>query len=579
MNPGPNDPITPELLRQWNPGGPQGGMGLDPSYSDRYLLDEGSKDTLGNLIQTLQRASNQTENIDAGLGRLQGLQEEQKANLQPLWDQGNGPESPGFLDRLSSGLGSVGGAVSNGLDAITPSQGTIDNIAMRLQNAHAIGTGRAPLWMQMQEHQANMSQAQELMQMRRAQAAHQMAQLEETKRQNQWEDTFKVLGSNLSAPQQIQMLKTMGKQNPIAHQASQVVNDKLLADFNMVKNDLGEPVEKIAEKLQTGEMTWHDLAAKVNVTSKMKEEERHALVKEEAERKQIQSIADQYDKDPSSVSLTQKLKLKEYYTKHGKLDEELQQLHLANKNTQLGIKDKELESSIKHLMPQTSEEIPMADGKFGKYVIDPQTMTRKFVQGEKKPLIEGQKGSEIAEAEYLKETRETYNKLKFAPTLLNNIEQAKALIPKAKSFMGSGGETYLNAAKFLNSWLKTSINPEGIKSAEEFRARAMGNLTDMLKKIDPNPTENQMHILSQALGNLGTDPSAVSNVLDVFGDTIREKVEVHNKDVEGAMKGNRKFPYDPRIQLPPKQKGMKQVGTHKGKPVYEDESGKRWIDQ
>lgn len=268
MDPGPNDPITPELLRQWNPGAYPGERGLDPAYSDRYLLDERSQDTLGQLAQALQSASGRTEAIDEGLGRLQSLQEEQKGNLQPLWNQEQ--SGPGFMDQLKSGLGSVGdaisgglgalgGATSRGLDAITPSQGTIDNLAMRLQNAHAIGTGRAPLWMQQQEHQANMSQMQELMQMRRAQASHQLRQEQEAKRSHD----LQLLEKVMSNPRGHAMLEQLGSDpnfslNQQAKMLHKGMKESDMGSFSAYKEFIPEEVQ---QKFMSGQLPAHELGA------------------------------------------------------------------------------------------------------------------------------------------------------------------------------------------------------------------------------------------------------------------------------------------------------------------------------
>ena len=89
--------------------------------------------------------------------------------------------------------------------------------------------------------------------------------------------------------------------------------------------------------------------------------------------------------------------------------------------------------------------------------------------------------TKTAEIEFTKSTRETFDKLKHGPTLLDNIDQAKKLIPGAKSFMGPGGETLLEAAKFLNNRLGTSIKTEGIKSAEELRTRIFFRFSMILK--------------------------------------------------------------------------------------------------
>ena len=153
-----------------------------------------------------------------------------------------------------------------------------------------------------------------------------------------------------------------------------------------------------------------------------------------------------------------------------------------------------------------------------------------------------------AQKEQMKSTRTTFDQLKQAPVLLENIDKAKELIPKAKGFMGTGGETLLEAAKFMNNRLGTTINTEGIKSAEELRSRIFFNIMDNLKKMDAQPSQMQQQIMQDSLGKLGTDPNALANVLDAYGDTVRGKIELHNTEVESAERRGVKFPYDPRIK-------------------------------
>lgn len=169
--------------------------------------------------------------------------------------------------------------------------------------------------------------------------------------------------------------------------------------------------------------------------------------------------------------------------------------------------------------------------------------------------------SETAQAEFMKGSRTTFDQLKQASTVLDNIEKAKALIPSAQGFMGTGGETLLSAAKFLNNRLGTSISTEGIKSAEELNSRAFIGILDNLKKLDSQPSQQQQAALKQALGSLNTDPNAMSAVLDVFGDIVRSKVDIYNQEVKGAEDRGIKFPYNPVINLPPK-------GATASQPVY-----------
>lgn len=160
--------------------------------------------------------------------------------------------------------------------------------------------------------------------------------------------------------------------------------------------------------------------------------------------------------------------------------------------------------------------------------------------------------SEEAQKDFMKSTRATYDQLKQAAPVLDNIEKVKQLIPKASGFMGTGGEPLLDSVKFLNNRLGLGIATEGVKSAEELRSRTFFQILDNLKKMDAQPSQQQQAVMRDALGQLGTDPNALGNILDAFGDAIRTKVELHNKEVISAEQRGVKFPYSPIIELRPK---------------------------
>ena len=186
--------------------------------------------------------------------------------------------------------------------------------------------------------------------------------------------------------------------------------------------------------------------------------------------------------------------------------------------------------------------------------------------------------SEEAQKDYMKGVRGTWDQLKNAPQALDNINKAKQLVPAAKGFMGPGGEVALDAAKFLNNRIGTSINVEGVKSAEELRSRIFFNIMENLKKMDAQPSQQQQMIMQEALGKLGTDPGALPRILDAYGDSVRQKVDIYNKDVRGATERGVKFPFDPVITLEPNSSagGGRQVvrtGKHNGKTVVQYSDG------
>lgn len=158
--------------------------------------------------------------------------------------------------------------------------------------------------------------------------------------------------------------------------------------------------------------------------------------------------------------------------------------------------------------------------------------------------------SEEAQKDFIRSTRTNYDALRGAPVAIQSIEEAKKLIPGAKGFMGPGGESLLEAAKFLNNRLGTNIDTAGVKDAEELRTRIFMNIMDNLKKMDASPSQMQQQIMMDSLGKLGTDPGALPRVLDAFSDVIKGKVALHNKEVKDAEGKGVKFPYNPIIDLP-----------------------------
>lgn len=162
------------------------------------------------------------------------------------------------IDQLTDAGMGLGQAVSRGAEALTPSQDTLFRIFSGLEAGGAALQGRTPLFMQMQQQQ---QQAQ----LRRDQIAQQVAQFEEQKRQNQWEDVFKVLGNDkLSPPQQVAMLKKMGESNPQAARAAMTVNEKLLGRFQANKDFLPRTPNEYIDGLKNETLDWETISAEVD---------------------------------------------------------------------------------------------------------------------------------------------------------------------------------------------------------------------------------------------------------------------------------------------------------------------------
>lgn len=166
--------------------------------------------------------------------------------------------------------------------------------------------------------------------------------------------------------------------------------------------------------------------------------------------------------------------------------------------------------------------------------------------------------SQQAQTEFVRSASEERKALRNVPDTIANIAAAKELIPSAKSFMGKGGEPFLNAASFLNNRLGFSINTKGVTDATELRTRLFEGILDNLKKLDSQPSQEQQRVLGEALGNLGTDPAALPRILDRIEDVMRRRVDQYNLDVSDAEKRGVVFPFKPQLELPPRAKAKQE---------------------
>jgi hypothetical protein len=157
-----------------------------------------------------------------------------------------------------------------------------------------------------------------------------------------------------------------------------------------------------------------------------------------------------------------------------------------------------------------------------------------------------------AQKQFVQTASDERKQLRNAPDALKNIQAAKKLIPTASTFMGKGGEPLLAAASFLNNRLGFGISTQGVTDATVLRTRLFEGILENLKKLDSQPSQEQQRVLGEALGNLGTDPAALEQILDRIAETVEDRVSRFNTDVSEAEARGVKFPFKPQITLPPK---------------------------
>ena len=142
-----------------------------------------------------------------------------------------------------------------------------------------------------------------------------------------------------------------------------------------------------------------------------------------------------------------------------------------------------------------------------------------------------------------------FETLQNIPSTLQNMDKMVKL-SQQPIYAGVGGETKLQIAKLFNNNFGTNISPEAVKNTEEFKASAYMGIMENLKKTDSNPTMAQQNALKDAIGSLGTDPSALPRVVNVMRDVLVNKAENHNRLVQQTVQNGVQYPYSIEVPLP-----------------------------
>ena len=160
-----------------------------------------------------------------------------------------------------------------------------------------------------------------------------------------------------------------------------------------------------------------------------------------------------------------------------------------------------------------------------------------------------------------------YDTLSNAPQDIASLRQAKELA-KGNPFIGSFGDKKLAVAQFFNNNFGTQINPDALANAKTMGSVLFNNVAAQLKKMDATPTENQQRLMTEAFGNINTDPQALPKILDIYENIITQKVNQHNNMVK-SLKPEffKQLPFDPTIKLPEAEKNPN--------VIHYDSQGKR----
>lgn len=219
----------------------------------------------------------------------------------------------------------------------------------------------------------------------------------------------------------------------------------------------------------------------------------------------------------------------------------------------------EVANGVMAVQKQLSDEVKTLETPQGYVEYRPGTGVARPITVGGQPIMPADKrtiGYEPASEAVLKKSGEALvadqQALKTAPFDLENLEQAKALIPEAKTFMGPSGQLKMDIVSFFNNTFGTTISTEALAAGQTLESRLFRGVMDNLKKMDSQPTQEQQRALQKALGELKNDPTALARVIEVMQDAIRERVNDHNKRVSEAEGKGITGAYDLKITLPPK---------------------------
>jgi hypothetical protein len=148
-----------------------------------------------------------------------------------------------------------------------------------------------------------------------------------------------------------------------------------------------------------------------------------------------------------------------------------------------------------------------------------------------------------------------YSNLKSIPSQIQNLDKVEKLAA-SPAYLGSGAEAKLAITKFFNNNLGTNINADKVVGTEEMRSALFQSTMENLKKVDAQPSQMQQQIMQQAFGTIGTDPSAIPKIVNVYKDILVTKANEHNARVKESEEGpaKMKYAYDIKIKVPEPKK-------------------------
>lgn len=225
--------------------------------SDMPPLSPGTAETNGSIHNLGDQQLALRNGLDAVARLEQGLMDIQNPLQRPT---GTPDEQRAlFAKAFQQGGVTPNGSPSRPLFGDQPQPGMFDGLAMRLQNAHAIGQGTLPFWAQMQQHQQAMQMAPLELELKRQQAAKQINQIQEQKRGHD----LQLLEKAMAHPKGSAMLEQLANDPnySLASQAGMLSKAFKESDYNSFETYKQFIPEDVQQRFFEGKLPAHELTA------------------------------------------------------------------------------------------------------------------------------------------------------------------------------------------------------------------------------------------------------------------------------------------------------------------------------
>lgn len=488
--------------------------------------------------------------MDERLGAIQDDQSRQrlledqliKSRFASMADaQGSGGLDLSGAWQGAKDIGSQGlDLLSQGINAITPSQDTINNIAMRLQNAHAIGTGQLPMYLQMQMAQQQMGQNQDAMGMKRQQLSQQL----EEQRQKQiqhlddqvlgiWKDTTMPMAMKKKITQQFAQ-----KGSALAGNLNRLGDEHLVAELEVLKPFLPPgKMEHLQQLMSTPNADLDQVEHWANYAREKKK-----VVGERTHKAERLAGLQQMFQDGTMTSGSH-----EAIEFNQLLDEQIKEQNamaeMKMKMEQLGIKTQreKLDLQAEQVMSRYGPEVHTAGGKVTRQEFIPQTGQLNTIVGDKPPssvtnldmrqesAFEKKLGDKNAER-----IDDTRVKAQDSATIIRNIHEGRKLLDSGM-ITGVGAEWRTKFGQALQQ-IGFSKEQDAVKNTQAYGALIAANVAKHIKEFGAGTglsDADREYAMKMAGGDISFDEKSVRDVLRINEEMARNFIRNHNKSVKG----------------------------------------------